>query len=221
MNDLKRYYIIQEETQTGPMRFEELMRVNYSNRITQIWTDGFTDWVSVTTPQEAMSRFGDGIFASAGAASPPSPTFSSTLGSSPLLSIQSDPILAMGYEYAHPMLRACVAIFNFTLCSFIAIKLIPNWSTLGAQLIAIALAGIFFLALSATLGHAIFQLKVVDATTGEDIKDAGKGALRELIKIFMSWLLIPIIWCIFDPRKQNVYDKVMKTVVVKKNKKIL
>jgi uncharacterized RDD family membrane protein YckC len=42
------------------------------------------------------------------------------------------------------------------------------------------------------------------------------GAIREAIKSLSAWLFIPIVWLLWDENRQNLYDKAVKTYVVKK-----
>lgn len=46
------------------------------------------------------------------------------------------------------------------------------------------------------------------------------GVIREGLKSVFSNFLIPIIWLLWDENKQNLYDKALKTIVVKKKKAV-
>ena len=59
-------------------------------------------------------------------------------------------------------------------------------------------------------------LKVISSIDGSDQNKALIGALREGLKNIFSLILIPVIWLLWDKDKQNLYDKVVKTYVVKK-----
>jgi uncharacterized RDD family membrane protein YckC len=76
--------------------------------------------------------------------------------------------------------------------------------------------GIFYPLFTGNLGHKIFNLKVISAETGEDFNKAENGAIRECLKSVLSYLIIPIIWILWDENNQNVYDKLTKTLVVYK-----
>jgi len=79
------------------------------------------------------------------------------------------------------------------------------------------LAGaIFYPIFTGNLGHRIFNLKVISAETGADFDRAENGAIRELLKYVLGYLLIPVIWILWDDKNQNLYDKLTKTVVVEK-----
>lgn len=81
-------------------------------------------------------------------------------------------------------------------------------------LISLALGGIFYPIFSGNLGHRVLGIKVIDADTGNDFNKAHEGAIRELLKGFLTYLIIPIIWLLWDKQTQNVYDKLSKTLVV-------
>ncbi len=77
---------------------------------------------------------------------------------------------------------------------------------------------IFYPMFIGNLGHRIFNLKVISSETGEDYSTAEKGAIRELLKYVLGYLIIPIIWILWDEKNQNLYDKLTKTLVVERNK---
>jgi len=76
---------------------------------------------------------------------------------------------------------------------------------------------IFYPIFSGNLGHRIFDLKVISAETGQEVDKAAEGAIRELLKYVLGYLLIPVIWLLWDDKKQNLYDKLSKTLVVENN----
>ena len=98
------------------------------------------------------------------------------------------------------------------------------WSS-DFELIEIVYSGITGLIVGAicypifigNLGHRIFNLKVVSEETGEDYKKPESGVIRECLKYVLSYLIIPIIWMLWDEKNQNLYDKTTKTLVVEKN----
>ncbi len=76
---------------------------------------------------------------------------------------------------------------------------------------------IFYPMFIGNLGHRILNLKVISSETGEDYSTAEKGAIRELLKYVLGYLIIPIIWILWDKKNQNLYDKLTKTLVVERN----
>lgn len=75
---------------------------------------------------------------------------------------------------------------------------------------------LFYPIFTGNLGHKIFGLKVISAKTGEDYNKSSDGAIREFLKYIMSYLLIPMIWILWDNKNQNLYDKFTMTYVVEK-----
>ena len=82
----------------------------------------------------------------------------------------------------------------------------------------IVIGGIFYPLFSGNLGHRILNIKVISEETGEDYNKAEKGAIRECLKYVLAYLIIPIIWILWDTKNQNLYDKLTKTIVVEKTK---
>ena len=82
----------------------------------------------------------------------------------------------------------------------------------------IVVGAIFYPMFIGNLGHKIFNLKVISSETGADYSRAEKGAMRECLKYVLAYLIIPIIWILWDEKNQNLYDKLTKTLVVEKNK---
>jgi uncharacterized RDD family membrane protein YckC len=78
------------------------------------------------------------------------------------------------------------------------------------------LGAVFYSMWSGNLGHKIIGLKVISAVDGRDQKSAGLGALREALKLVFMLAWIPAMWLLWDDSRQNLYDKVVKTYVVKK-----
>ena len=81
------------------------------------------------------------------------------------------------------------------------------------------LGAIFYPLWSGNLGHKIFGMKVISAIDGSDQKKALVGAIRETLKNILGLILIPSIWLLWDPKKQNLYDKISNTLVVNNPKK--
>ena len=89
-------------------------------------------------------------------------------------------------------------------------------SEIGYSAIAGLIVGaIFYPIFTGNLGHKIFGLKVISSETGEDYKKSTEGAIRELLKQVLGYLIIPVIWILWDEKNQNLYDKLTKTYVVK------
>lgn len=88
----------------------------------------------------------------------------------------------------------------------------------SSAMAGIVIGGVFYPMFSGNLGHRIFKIKVISAETGEDYDKAEKGAIRECLKYVLGYLIIPILWILWDKKNQNLYDKLTKTLVVEKTK---
>ncbi|WP_010232260.1 RDD family protein [Gillisia marina] len=73
---------------------------------------------------------------------------------------------------------------------------------------------IFYPVFSGNLGHKLLGLKVISSKSGEEYKFASDGALRELLKYLGGFLILPVVWLLWDKENQNLYDKVTETFVV-------
>ncbi len=93
-----------------------------------------------------------------------------------------------------------------------------SFSDLISFIVITAVFGaVFYPMWSGHIGHKIMGTKVISAKDGSDVNKAGAGALREITKSLFSFVIIPIIWLLWDKNKQNLYDKVVETYVVKNN----
>ncbi len=92
---------------------------------------------------------------------------------------------------------------------------------LGLMLIGVAAAFAFRCLLypryCGTLGHKVMGIKVISAEDGNDYNKMTQGLIREALKSILGQFIIPVIWLFWDKDKQNLYDKVVKTYVVKRN----
>jgi uncharacterized RDD family membrane protein YckC len=87
----------------------------------------------------------------------------------------------------------------------------------GGQILFSAILGaVFYKMWSGNLGHKIMGLKVISTVDGADQNIPLTGAIREGLKNIFGIVLIPVIWLLWDEDSQNLYDKVVKTYVVKK-----
>jgi len=83
-------------------------------------------------------------------------------------------------------------------------------------LTGLAIGAVFYPLFTGNLGHRIFNLKVISADNGKDFKKPLRGAARESLKYVLGYVFIPVIWLLWDDKNQNLYDKITKTLVVKK-----
>jgi len=87
---------------------------------------------------------------------------------------------------------------------------------LYSSLASIITGFIFYPLFSGNLGHKILGLKVISSKSGEEYQFASDGAIRELLKYLGGFLIIPLIWLLWDKENQNLYDKITETLVVEK-----
>lgn len=85
---------------------------------------------------------------------------------------------------------------------------------LYSALASIVTGLIFYPLFSGNLGHKLLGLKVISSKTGEEYKIASDGAIRELLKYLGGFLIIPVVWVLWDRENQNLYDKITETLVV-------
>ncbi|MCL2283367.1 MAG: RDD family protein [Fibromonadales bacterium] len=69
---------------------------------------------------------------------------------------------------------------------------------------------------SGNLGHKILGLKVIRSDDGSDFNNGINGVLRELAKSIMNVFVLPMIWLLWDEKRQNLYDRMFRTLVVKR-----
>jgi uncharacterized RDD family membrane protein YckC len=133
-----------------------------------------------------------------------------------------------GYTLASPLLRFGGAIIEGIILylplsflydgSFYSDNEIFNLEETLFQAGLSCLAGAVFYSLwSGNLGHKILNMKVISAVDGSDQKNGAVGALREGLKSILGTFVIPLIWLLWDRRKQNLYDKITKTLVIMKH----
>jgi uncharacterized RDD family membrane protein YckC len=217
-----KYYLIENEEQTGPFTIEELKEKGI-HKSTLVWTKGIDDW----TEAKHIPMLKDII-----EETPPEYVKPQKEQKLPPIPPTTDKEIAQYFGYTLATRRErFIAMLVFTLIFFIPIGLtllatMPDsyfyddglsiWDILMDGIIGMILGAIFYPLWSGNLGHKLFGLKVISKETGEDINSPITGGLRELLKNILGHLIIPIIWLLWDKDKQNLYDKIVKTIVVKK-----
>jgi len=123
------------------------------------------------------------------------------------------------YEGALAFLKAeykLLAIFVVVSSVLLAIVSQVVESTSILIVIAFIFGAITYPFFIGNIGHKITGLKVIDQKTGKEFKNFIDGGFRELLKNLLSYLIFPVIWLLFDKKKQNLYDKITNTYVVEK-----
>ncbi len=145
-----------------------------------------------------------------------------------------------GYELARKrdrligsLLQGIIVELPKTLITFIVLDFFSSWLLrytverslfltplliLFLTIFTTMIGAIFYPLWSGNLGHKIMGLKVISSIDGQDQKSSLQGALREGLKSILGFVLVPVIWLLWDKDKQNLYDKIVKTYVVKKKK---
>ncbi len=223
------FYIAVNGHQEGPFTIDEL-RTKSIQRDTLVWTEGLQDW----TKAEYLPFLKELIKT----VPPPLPklevkstTFQTPPPIPPLETTNIKNGKYFGYELARRRERffasitEAVIIFIPLFLFFGKDYLNPNEKITLTSLIRDAILGaiggillgaLFYPLWSGNLGHKIFGLKVISAEDGSDFKEVGRGALREAVKGAFGPFILPSMWLLWDDDRQNLYDKVVKTYVVKK-----
>lgn len=216
----QQFYLAVNGVQTGPFNYEEI-KTKGIHRYTLIWTEGLENW----TKAEQVEALKDLIRTMP----PPVPNEEKKQQMPPPITPNSwrmNENNCFGYELSRRRERF-FAFFIQKIIIFLPISLIiyvsmdvsdPSYFVsyiIGIVLYAI-IGAMFYPMWSGNLGHKIMGLKVISSENGSDQFNAGTGVKREVLKGVFSIVIIPIIWLLWDENRQNLYDKVSKTIVVKK-----
>jgi uncharacterized RDD family membrane protein YckC len=214
-----KYYLIEESKKTGPFSIEELNKKDIYKE-TLIWTKGLDDW----TEARNIPMLKDIIDQT-----PPLYKKEKQKRETPPEIPSSENLSAdyFGYKLATRWERF-IAAFISSLIIIIPIVIITKGEYLDDDsfisvydvviniITAIIIGGLMYPLWSGNIGHKIFGIKVISKESGEDVRNPISGIVRELFKSILSYLLIPAIWLLWDEDRQNLYDKISKTIVVKK-----
>jgi uncharacterized RDD family membrane protein YckC len=219
----QQFFIAVNGQQTGPFLIEELKAKNIQ-RDTLVWTEGLDQWtkaehvpalkdiLSVAPPPLPVAESGTS------SQKVPPPPLASTLTPS------SDKYF--GFQLARRRERMFALIAESIVIAVPILLLFGDGMSdsdsfsvgsilAGAILSAIA-GAIFYPMWGGNLGHKIMGLQVISAENGDIQNNAKAGAIRESLKSVFSVVFIPVVWLLWDDDRQNLYDKVVKTYVVKK-----
>jgi uncharacterized RDD family membrane protein YckC len=211
------YYLVENGKQTGPFSFEDLKGKTLTSE-SLIWFEGLEKWKKADSIEELKELFNQPppiteIEDEQNVSIPPIPT------SDENIDYELAPIGARFGGYL--LVNVIVLIIFFVVGG--TIEDLENsdgffrdalWAGLGGALIN----GIFYPFFSGNLGHKLLGLKVIHKENGEPMNNIFHGLLREFYKGVFSMVIIPVIWLLFDKNRQNLYDKMEKTLVVKNKK---
>jgi uncharacterized RDD family membrane protein YckC len=213
------YYVAVNGQKTGPFSIEELKSKNIT-RETLVWTDGLENW----TKAEYIPMLKEIL-----RATPPPIPGSETKSEQvppPINSSSNSDGKYFGYELAKRRERLFATIIESIIIAILIAIFFDETimekdpysfgAIISGAIISAILGAIFYSMWGGNLGHRILGLKVISAETGEIQNNAKTGAIRELLKSIFGIVIIPVIWLLWDENKQNLYDKVVKTYVVKK-----
>lgn len=218
----QQFYIAVNGQQTGPFTIDDLKAKNIQ-RDTLVWTEGLDNW----TKAEHIPLLKDVLRATP----PPLPNTEAKTPSQqvPPSPTQTPPVSNdkyFGYELARRRERLFATIIEAIIISVPILLLFGDsvsdsdpyslGSIVGYGILSAILGAIFYPMWGGNLGHKIMGLKVISAENGEIQTNAKTGAIREALKSVFSLVFIPVVWLLWDDNRQNLYDKVVKTYVVKK-----
>jgi uncharacterized RDD family membrane protein YckC len=213
----QQFYIAVDGKQTGPFTLDEL-KIKNLNPNTLVWTEGFQNWTKaseVPLLKEFLRVVPPPIPSDNQFSVPPPPVPPTNLTNN-----------HFGYKLARRRDRFFATLLEGIII-WIPLTIIMGeeqfndpysfTSILSWLVIAIIFGAILYPIWSGNLGHKIMGLKVISAEDGSDQNKAGAGALREGLKSIFGIIILPVIWVLWDDDRQNLYDKVVKTIVVKKS----
>lgn len=225
----QKFYIAVNDQQQGPFTIDEL-RTKSIQRDTLVWTEGLANW----TKAEYLPFLKD-IIKIVPPPLPKTEVKSSTFQTPPPLPSNQTINFQQGKYFGYELARRRERFFaSLTEAIIIVIPFLMIFGknifsgndeiTLASTIVdaffgaiaGVILGAIFYPLWSGNLGHKIFGLKVISAADGSDLKEASRGAIREAVKGAFSAFIIPAMWLLWDDDRQNLYDKVVKTYVVKK-----
>ena len=213
------FYIIVNGNQEGPFTIEQLKSKGIQ-RESLVWTEGLDNW----TKAEHVALLNDLLKSMP----PPMPSNESKANNQqipppPIPNINSD-LPYFGFELARRRERLFATLIE-SIVIIIPVLIIFGGdpfdgdsfdSVAGGTIFSAIIGAIFYPMWGGNLGHKIMGLCVISAEDGTVQTNAKTGAIREAIKSLSAWLFIPIVWLLWDENRQNLYDKAVKTYVVKK-----
>lgn len=219
----QQFYIAVNGQQTGPFSYDDL-KTKGVQKDTLIWTEGLGAW----TKAEHVALLKNILLTTP----PPIPNFEAKIQSQ---QVTPPPVVTaqptgkyFGYELAKRRERLFADLAQVIIISIPILMIFGpddlKTQELGDRFNLAILLGvfgglvnlIFYPLWSGNIGHKIMGIKVISAKDGSNYNNSIKGAIREFLKHLFGVFIIPSIWLLWDKNKQNLYDKVVNTYVVKK-----
>jgi len=219
MNKIQ-YYLVVNRTHVGPFSFDELKSQNLEPN-TLVWFDGLDKWHRAKDIPELISLLAkmpppiDQIEDEHIHHIPPIPDFSKIVfqNKSNDFELASIGQRFLGYVIFNIIIFALVYYLgdnsNDTTSDSFLMSVI--YAGIGTGIIN----GIFYPFFSGNLAHMILGLKVIKISDGSDVKSLWEGYQREFFKGALTIFILPIIWLVFNEKRQNLYDLIKGTIVVK------
>ncbi|MFN3605486.1 MAG: GYF domain-containing protein, partial [Leptonema sp. (in: bacteria)] len=218
----ERYYIVVNGQQAGPFTIEELKSKGIQPD-TLVWTEGLENW----TKAKYIPFLKDVLRATP----PPIPNTEADTTSAKVPPTTPPPVSNdkyFGYELALRRERLLATIIEnivvwvpITMLLGDSINDIDSYSAdyiVIDVILSLILGAFFYKIWGGNLGHKIMGLVVISAKDGQIQNNAKIGAIREVLKSVFSLFFIPVVWLLWDDDRQNLYDKVVRTYVVRKNR---
>lgn len=223
----EQFYVAVNGQETGPFTFDEL-KAKGIKRDTLVWTEGLEHWTkaeNVLILKEMLRGTPPPLFHDDKDTQKPLTQSISTISPPPISQSNGK---YFGYELARRRERLFAHLIQGILISVPVLLIVGydfsrnnRFEDRFGLAFALAIFGgiinMFFYPLwSGNIGHKLMGLKVISKDYGTDYNKAVNGGLREGLKHILSVFVIPSIWLLWDNDRQNVYDKISKTLVVKK-----
>jgi uncharacterized RDD family membrane protein YckC len=222
----QQFYIEVNGQQTGPFTLDEL-KTKSIQRDTLVWTEGMSNWTraeqipALTGIVQTVPPPLPNAQAAASSRQTPPPRIPTSTQShfGYVLAGRGDRFLASIIDAIglFIILGILYVVFLDGSISNITDNSADSLRNKGISILISAISGIIFYPMwSGNIGHKVVGIKVISSVDGSDCNKAGEGLIREVLKNILTWLVIPVIWLLWDNDKQNLYDKISKTFVVKR-----
>jgi uncharacterized RDD family membrane protein YckC len=220
------FYIAVNGQQTGPFIYEQLKGMNLKYD-TMVWHEGLENWTRADQVPILMDIFNSHP-------SSPGPAINQKINHQ---GASNQPPMISSKYFGYTLARSQDRFFAYLVQNLIV--LIPFFLIYGEEIfnsdeeytlvsfvddaIYSAISGAILGAIcypiwGRSLGHKVLGLKVISAVDGSDYSQISQGVVREAIKGALSAFFVPAMWLLWDDDKQNLYDKITKTFVVKDQK---
>jgi len=216
----QQFYIAVNGVQTGPFTLDDI-KSKRIERDTLIWTKDLGSW----TKAEHVPILKDVLWTKP----PPLPDTDAKESSQQVPPIPPDSNdKYFGFELAPRRERLFATVVETIIIAFPIFLLFGDDvsdsdpysfdSIVGGGILSAIFGAFFYPIWGGNLGHKIMGLVVISSENGEIQSNVKTGAIREALKSVFSLVFIPLVWLLWDKNRQNLYDKVVNTYVVRKNK---